>query len=824
MSKWVINKFGGTSVASAERYENVAKILKSTSIQGLSKFTVVSAMGGVTNRLLDLIDKAKVGDLSYQADLSSIFESHKQTIHSLLGDRDEELSRTLDKDVKDIADLLRAVQLTKSPTREISELISGFGELWSAQILCEYLNSVGRPYAFLDARCVLEVSKKGDLTIVSWDKSQGKLKAFLSNLPPDTEVIATGFIAATEEGVPTTLGRDGSDYSASIFGSLLDAESITIWTDVDGVMSANPRQVPEAIFLESLSYDEAMELSYFGAKVVHPKTMAPAVGKNIPIIIRNSFNLESSGTRIHSVNSGKNNYDIKGFATIENMALVNVEGSNMLGVPGIAQRLFGALREEQVSVVLISQASSEHSICFAVPEDQGDLAKSAVEEVFFSERHHGYIQNVSIQTGCAILAAVSDNMAGIPGVAARFFDGLAKARVNVRAIAQGSSERNISVVIDQKDALKGIRAVHSRFYLSKQTLSVGVIGTGVVGAVLLDQLCEQRKKIKDDFDIDIRVRAIATSKKMLLDPVDIDLKTFDRSFSAGLESDLVDFANAIQTDTIPHSVIIDCTASGAVAQNYQSWLERGIHIITPNKKANSDDYEAYQKLRKATRRFGSHYLYETTVGAGLPILQSARELVQTGDALLSFEGVFSGTLSYLFNLYDGEKTFSQLVMEAKTLGFTEPDPRDDLRGVDVARKVVILGREFGKDLSMEDVEVASLVPPSLDALELTAFLENMSEMDDKILETFRLAKERDEVLRYVGSFDAEGKASVRLGFYPSTHPFARIQKTDNIVLFKTKRYSDNPLVIQGPGAGPEVTAGGVFADLLRLSSNLGASR
>lgn len=824
MKNWVINKFGGTSVASAERYKNVANILSSTSEKDVGKFTVVSAMGGVTNRLLALINKAKVADLSYDHDLSSILDTHKETIALLLDEKDTPLSRILEADVDDISDLLRAIVLTKSPTREITELISGFGELWSAQILTQYLQSLGSSYVFLDARQVLEISNKNDLAIVSWEKSSEKLKQFIQSLPAGTQIVATGFIAATADGVPTTLGRDGSDYSASIFGSLLDAKSITIWTDVDGVMSANPRQVPEAKFLESLSYDEAMELSYFGAKVVHPKTMAPAVGKDIPIIIRNSFNLASPGTIIHSRNISKNTYDIKGFATIENMALVNVEGSNMLGVPGIAQRLFGALREADVSVVLISQASSEHSICFSVPEDQAETAKLAVEETFFAERHHGYIQNVSIQKSCAILAAVGDDMAGIPGVAARFFDGLAKARVNVRAIAQGSSERNISVVIDQVDALKGIRAVHSRFYLSKQTLSVGLIGTGVVGSVLLRQLSEHRQKLKQDFDIDIRVRGIATSKKMLINDVDIELTNFGDALTEGIDCDLEVFVNKIQTDTIPHSVIIDCTASGDVAGNYLEWLNRGIHIITPNKKANSSSMEVYEKLRAATQRIGSHYLYETTVGAGLPILQSARELVQTGDSLLSFEGVFSGTLSYLFNLYDGEKKFSQLVLEARELGFTEPDPRDDLRGIDVARKVVILGREFGLDISMEDVEVISLVPPDLDVLDLDAFLANMEAMDDQMQAMFELAKEKAQVLRYVGTIDTDGKATVRLGSYPDTHAFARIQKTDNIVLFRTQRYADNPLIIQGPGAGPDVTAGGVFADLLRLSSNLGASR
>ncbi len=824
MKSWVVHKFGGTSVANAKRYKNVSHILGQVLNEKEGrKFTVVSAMGGVTNQLLSLIEKAKRGDLSYKEDLLKIEAQHRKCGEDLLSDSSA-LKAIFSENIADISDLLRAVLLTKSATKEICELVSGYGELWSAGLLSAYLNSQGQKVMFLDARCVLVVKKVNELLVVDWVKSTQRLNDLLGEIDDDLDIVATGFIASTIDGVPTTLGRDGSDHSASIFGALLDAKSITIWTDVDGVMSANPRQVREAKYLPSLTYHEAMELSYFGAKVVHPKTMTPAIGKSIPIIIRNSFNTKSPGTRIHTNNISNSAYDVKGFATIENMALVNVEGSNMLGVPGIAQRLFGALKDASISVVLISQGSSEHSICFSVPDAESGRTKEIVEEAFFAEIHHGFIQNVTLQKECAILAAVGDDMAGIPGVAARFLTGLASARVNIRAIAQGASERNISVVIDQKDALKAIRSVHSHFYLSKQTLSLGIVGTGVVGSVFLRQLKEQRQQLKEEFDIDIRVRGIATTTAMILDEVDIDLANLDEKWKNGQKPDLDLFANSIQTEAIPHSVIVDCTASQTLASHYIQWLERGIHIITPNKKANSGDMQVYEKLRSLTKKSGAHYLYETTVGAGLPILQVARELVQTGDALLSFEGVFSGTLSYLFNLYDGKKTFSELVLEARELGFTEPDPRDDLGGIDVARKVVILAREFGMQISMEDVEVESLVPPELAALDLDLFLEKMSAMDDNMVGLLTKAKSENAVLRYVGRFGEDGKITVKLGSYPDDHAFARIQKTDNIVLFRTRRYSENPLIIQGPGAGPEVTAGGVFADLLRLSSNLGASR
>jgi aspartokinase/homoserine dehydrogenase 1 len=638
----------------------------------------------------------------------------------------------------------------------------------------------------------------------------------------DATLVITGFVASTSDGVATTLGRNGSDFSASIFGALLHAGEIHIWTDVDGVMSANPRLVPEAVTLDDMSYDEAMELAYFGAKVIHPSTMAPAVERSLPIFIRNTFRPQHSGTRIHAGPS--TGFAVKGLATVESIALINLEGTGMIGVPGTAQRLFGALREADISVVMISQGSSEHSICFAVPANVAERARAAVENAFFAERHHGQIQRVEVTPECSVLAVVGDGMAGSPGIAAKFFTALGRARVNIRAIAQGSSERNISVVVDAVDTQRALRAAHSGLYLSSQTLSLGVIGAGNVGKEFLRQLGAEAARLRATFDIDLRVRAIATSGRMLLAEGAIDLAAWPEELAQrGEPLDIDRLVRHVHAEHLPHAAIVDCTASDDVARTYDAWLGRGIHVVTPNKRANASDFAYYRRLRDVNRRVGSHYLYETTVGAALPIIQTLRDLVQTGDEIIEVEGILSGTLSFLFNSLDGTKSFSSLVRQSRSLGFTEPDPRDDLSGTDVARKVVILAREMGLPTELADVAVRSLVPEALKTGTVDEFLAALPAHDAEMERARCEAEASGSVLRFVGRVTRDGDASVSMRAYPKHHPFANLQLTDNIVLFRTTRYRDNPLVVQGPGAGREVTAAGIFADILRLSSYLGAN-
>lgn len=825
---WTVHKFGGTSLADVERFRRVATILSARPVDaGERCAVVVSAMGGVTNRLLDLVELATSRDGSYRRRLDALRDDKFALIEALLPEPDAALIESkLKDDLRDIEDILRAAWLLKAASKAVTELVAGYGELWSAQILNRLLLSMGKRCDWLDARQALRVSA-GELgPKVQWQESAELLEAWLSSRSVDYLVI-TGFIATDQRGVSTTLGRNGSDFSASIFGAMLGARSVQIWTDVDGIMSANPRQVPDAHVLGALSYQEAIELAYFGAGVIHPRAMTPAIKDRIPIFIRNTFNPDHPGTRIHLAEAERTpGYlpNIKGFATVDEMALVNVEGTGMMGVPGIAHRLFGALREAGVSVVMISQASSEHSICFAVPQAQAAVVKEAVKQGFFAAIYQGQIQTVSVSEGCSILAVVGDGMAGMSGVAATFFGALGKAGVNIRAIAQGSSERNISVVVDQADATRALRAAHAGFYLSNQTLSVGVIGPGNVGATLLDQLARQVERLRDGHRVDIRVRGIMGHSRMLLSEGRIALDGWRDAYNEqALEADLARFIDHIQTDYHPHAVLIDCTASQDLADRYVEWLERGVHVITPNKRANSARFEYYERLKSLSRTRQRHYLYETTVGAGLPVVQTLRDLIQTGDEVLGIEGIFSGTLAYLFNAFDGEEPFSAIVSRAKERGFTEPDPRDDLSGLDVARKLVILAREAGLALELEDVEVDSLVPAVLKDMSVDEFLSELSRFDEQMAERLKQARAQGKVLRFVGSVDHQGRAAVRLGEYDIEHPFARIRLTDNIVEFRTRRYSENPLIVQGPGAGPEVTAGGIFADLLRLAAYLGAT-
>jgi len=821
---WVVHKFGGTSVADADCFRRVAGLLHAQS--GLRQAVVVSAMGGMTNALLALVEGAVKSPDSIEAGLAAIRERYTQTVDELISDTAarQDLLKPFEQELGETSDILNAVALVRSAAQRSRDVVAGYGEIWSTRLLAAYLEQLQdddpqqRAVAWMDARQILVV-EPGELgPAVLWDQS----RALLDEHFPQHDaviVIITGFIASDPEGLQTTLGRNGSDYSASIIGTLLKAAAITIWTDVAGVMSADPSRVPEAAVIHELTYSEAMELAYFGAKVIHPQTLGPAVENDIPVVIRNSFNLAHPGSRIEADSVPGDN--IKGITAIGGMALLNLEGSGMIGVPGTADRLFASLKSAGVSVTLISQASSEHSICIAVPEDLAERARQVVSETFADELESGQIQSVDVTEAQSIVAVVGDGMAGTPGIAGRFFGTLGRAGINIRAIAQGSSERNISAVVDSEQATKALRAVHSGFYLSAKTISIGLIGPGTVGSTLLQQIEKQNEKLAQNFNLDLRVRAISNSRKMLLGDRRIELADWEDEFRmSSVDADLDAFTNHLKPDHLPHAVIIDCTASDVIAAKYSEWLARGIHVSTPNKKAFSSSYGDYQALQNAADEGSSHYFYETTVGAALPVITTLCDLIHTGDEVRSISGIFSGTLAYLFNVYDGSTPFSEIVRAAKESGYTEPDPRDDLSGMDAARKLTILAPELGQKIEIGDFPVHNLVPEALRHCSIDEFLETLSAYDNEMQDLYAQAAAENKRLRYVANLNASGDASVGLISVEQTHPFCNINLTDNIVQFETERYSANPLVIQGPGAGPEVTAAGIFADLLRLTNFL----
>ena len=823
---WTVHKFGGSSLADADCFRRVTGIVRDQPQGNLG--VVVSAVGGVTDMLFDLIERA-----SRQQPVGGVMDGlrrrHGELAAALLGeDAAAAFVEQFENDLNDIRRILEALALVKATSRRSQDMVSGFGELWSARLLSSLLAVRGNSrenVLFIDARDVLVVEAGEMGPVVVWGKTRENLATVL---PCDFSglVVMTGYIARNPDGLQTTLGRNGSDYSASILAALLKADTVHIWTDVDGVMSGDPRRVPEATVIDEISYNEAMELAYFGARVIHPQTMAPAVSHEIPIRIRSTFNPEHPGSRIITAPGGPETV-VKGISGIDGVALVNLEGAGMIGVPGTADRLFGALRDAGISVMLISQGSSEHSICFAVPEESAQLVKSVVEEAFAVELAQAQVQKVGITRGCGVLAVVGDGMAGSPGVAGRFFGTLGKAGINVRAIAQGASERNISAVISSADMTRALRTVHASFYLSAKTVSIGLIGPGSVGKVLLDQMAGEVARLREDFNLDLRVRGLGGSRRMALDDRRVDLNDWRSALEHGSDMDLARFVDHVQADHLPHTVLVDCTADPGIAAQYADWLQRGIHIITPNKRAHSDSMDYYRRLKAICRGAGTHFLYEATVGAGLPVIRTLRDLVETGDDIESISGIFSGTLAYLCNVFDATRGFSEIVRDARAQGYTEPDPRDDLSGTDVARKAVILAREAGMELELADIEVQSLVPAELSTTVVSSvdeFLDRLADFDATMAERFHAAERDNRVIRYVAEVNlSTGQAQVALRNFPRDHPFAGISLTDNVVQFVTRRYRDNPLIVRGPGAGPDVTAAGIFADILRLCSMLGTN-
>ena len=805
---WQVYKFGGTSMKNADALEQVGNLVINSDAENL--IVVVSAMGGMTDALLQF---SETQDSKLIEDIQSLYI---ETTDSLVKNVSSRLS-LIEAFKEDIQAIREIAKLKDHASLSIEENeILGFGEIWTSKLLHAYLSALGEiETSWLNPMDFLTIQNEDMGANVNWSKSK---EAFTQAIQDKSgKVIMGGFIASDIEGKSTNLGRNGSDYSASILGSLSEAQSVTIWTDVDGVLTGDPRVVNKARMIEQMTYDEAIELSYFGAEVIHPKTMAPLMHKEIPLYIRNTFNPESLGTSINS--QQKNTRAVKGISTIKDIALLNLEGTGMIGVPGIVNRLGKVLQQANISIVLISQASSEHSICFAVRSKDARSAADVIKQEFKDDFKNENLSAIQIEEDCSILAIVGSGMTGTKGIAARFFNAISLSKTNVIAIAQGSSEKNISIVIKSKDMNHATSFVHDAFFNSNKQIAIGIMGYGSIGQELHKQILDERKILQERENISLDILALSNSQKMMLSEDNIDLKSASNvteKIEALEQSNTNEMINHISRRSAYGRIIIDCSASDEAPDEYSNIFENGISIVTANKKGLSGNIDRYKSIMNSKNLNGADFLYETTAGAALPFVKSVSDIASSSDSIKKIEGVFSGTLAYLFNSYDASMPFSELVNDALQQGFTEPDPRDDLSGMDVARKLVILAREMGLDMNVNDIHVESLVDPNHLSLSVNEYLEAMSSGDQAMNDRYQNALENNEKLSYVAQIDENGNASVSLKNLSNDHSFFSLKGTENIIAIHSDYYSNYPLVLRGPGAGREVTASGLFFDLLSI--------
>ncbi len=805
-----IMKFGGSSVASAERIRAVIDVIRS---QGDEQLVVVcSALGGVTNELIKASELAAAGDEQYLSVLDELSGRHLLCANQLLSDQRLERAREhLQDQFGSLGEILRGIYLIQECTARSKDLVMSFGERLSNFLVCEHLKEYVPDSVMLDTRHVLKTDDRFGNARVKMSESFQNIRNH-SNAYARIRVV-TGFITSTDKGETTTIGRGGSDYTASLFGAALGASEIQIWTDVDGVLSADPRVVEDAQPVAQMSYEEAMELSHFGAKVIYPPTMQPALDAGIPIRIKNTFSPDAPGTLIRDQASSVVDRPVTGISSIEEIAFVRVHGSGLVGVTGTAGRMFSALARTGINIIMITQGSSEHSICFAVAPWDAELAVTTIREEFALQILQRQIEEIVTEADLSIIAVIGERMRQTKGLSGRLFGALGSAGVNVVAIAQGSSERNISIVVKRDQQAMAIRAAHGEFFghsdggtFSQQTpTQIYLVGTGLIGSTLLEQIGQMKGG-------GVKIHGLANSEKMIVSQRAINPVMWQRALLAGERVDLPLFIRKILEQSGDKKVFVDCTASDQTPHYYSQLLSEGVKIVTPNKKAASGPQSFFDQIAGAIAC--GDLRHETNVGAGLPVISTIRSLRQTGDEINEIQGVFSGTLSYLFNNYDGSESFATLVTQARERGYTEPDPRDDLSGMDVARKLVVIARELGMQVEIEDVHVENLTPmPCRSLSTVNEFLERLRDHDHEYAERARLAARDGKLLRYVGKIRG-GKLSVALEAVGPDQPTYGLSGSDNLIAIYSKRYCDRPLVIQGPGAGAQVTAAGVFADIL----------
>jgi len=810
-------KFGGTSVANAENINKVVALVR----QALTKdrtILVVSALGGVTDLLIQAAVTAAAGDESYKEKLQDIERRHLETVKALLPITGQSAVLSAVKTrCNEIDDICSGAFLLGELSPRTQDKIVSYGELLSSFIISARFDALDVPNVWKDSRELIRTDGHFGHATVDFATSNQLIRQYIESLPAANLFIFPGFIAADSKNSTTTLGRGGSDYTAAILAAAIDAEALEIWTDVSGMMTADPRLVTNPKLIPHISYQEAMELSHFGAKVIYPPTIQPVMRKGIPVWIKNTFAPTDRGTVIE-FETAQNGSSIRGISSIPHIALLSLEGSGMVGIPGFSKRLFEALSGKQINVILITQGSSEHSICVGIDEANVAVAKQAVDLAFDHEIATGTVEPLIVETGLSIIALVGDHMKSHPGVSGKLFGALGRNGVNVRAIAQGSSERNISAVIAAADVRKAINVLHEEFFeTSYKQLNIFVTGTGNVGRRLIDQLLQQQQYLLDHLRINVRVVGLANSRKMVFAGEGIDLRHWQEALEKGEPMDLDTWISGISARNLRNSVFVDVTANSDVAIRYGSLLQKSISVVACNKIACSSVYGSYRRLKDLAREYNARFLFETNVGAGLPVIGTLNDLTRSGDKIRRIEAVLSGTLNFVFNHYNGERPFSEVVRQAQTEGYTEPDPRLDLSGTDVMRKIMILARESGERTEMEDIGNKTFLPASCMQGSVEDFYAAMLKEEKHFKSLYEAAAKEGKKLKFVARYD-NGKASVGLQHIGPEHDLYHLYGKDNVVLFYTDRYSEQPLVVKGAGAGAEVTASGVFADILRTAN------
>jgi len=815
-------KFGGSSVASPDTIKKVQAIVADYAKTHKRIVVVVSAFGGITDALIDTGTKAAAKDETYTQQFNDIYNRHTNAIDDLLADAQTKVQNVdfLKEKSENLKSLLKGINLTKEMSARTKDCVCSYGELLSSKIIAAYFKATMDNVHFVDSRNIIITNSNFGRAHVNFEATKNNC---LQQIRSNGIYVMGGYIASNDLEETTTLGRGGSDYTASILAACCDAEELHIWTDVDGVMSADPRKVKKAFSINYLSYDEAMELSHFGAKVIYPPTIKPVLQKNIPIRIKNTFNPSFEGSLISSKPpTVEKTFPVKGISSISNISLLTLQGAGMIGVAGIAGRLFTTLAKNNISVILISQASSEHSICFAIDPSNNDLAKTVTENEFDKELSIGDIEPIIVDSNKSILAIVGQNMNSTTGISGRLFQALGKNGININAIAQGSSELNISTVVEAKNEIKAINVLHDALFLSEtKTLHLFIVGTGLIGNTLINQIKNQYESLLNQYKLDLKVIGITNTRKMVIDEDGINLNDHETIMDAkGQKANFDAFVEEMVQLNLPNTVFVDNTASEAPIDAYLKILNNSISIVTPNKIAKTQNSQKHRELLERASQSGAQFMYETNVGAGLPIISTLKDLISSGDEIIKIEAVLSGSLSFIFNNFTSKNSFTEIVEQAKEKGFTEPDPRIDLSGKDVARKVLILARETGQTIELDDIKIKDILPAAcLNAESVADFFNELKNNEAYFTEIINKAEMDSKRLRFIATITKEN-ASVALQAVDIDNPFYHLSGSDNMVVYTTKRYNERPLVVKGPGAGAAVTAGGVFAEIINIAKYL----